>query len=103
MEPLPLEYVVDEVIRRFGLSGSGYLRLNVRDGHVVAGEYAWVQSEAKIRRDFDARCDWPGELDDEEPRCWDDLDDLEQQTLLAQQALCRHSFVGSVPAHLRAR
>ncbi len=49
LAPLPLEYVVDEVVRRFGLTGSGDLRLKVRDGFVVGGEYGWVADELILK------------------------------------------------------
>jgi hypothetical protein len=49
LAPLPLEYVVDEVVRRFDLTGNGYLRLKVRDGFVVGGEYAWLADELILR------------------------------------------------------
>jgi hypothetical protein len=49
LAPLPLEYVVDEVARRFGLTGSGYLRLKVRDGFVVGGEYGWLADELILK------------------------------------------------------
>ena len=49
LAPLPLEYVVDEVVRRFGLTGNGYLRLKVRDGFVVGGEYGWLADELILK------------------------------------------------------
>ena len=92
MAPLPNEYVVDEVVRRFGLR-NGFVRFDVRDGFVVAGEYGFrIENPETVYF-------WPEE---DEPPVWEDLDELERRERLAQLRLSRRPFTGPVPKHLRS-
>jgi len=94
LDRLPLEYVVDELVRRFNIR-LGYLRLNIRDGYVVGGEYGW--------RDESVHLDWPApgffpEAEDEEG---EELDEIERRFLALQHRMVRRRFSGKLPVHLR--
>ncbi len=128
LAPLPLEYVVDEVVRRFGLTGSGYLRLKVRDGFVVGGEYGWLADELILKSpgdELEEPDDGPVEVV-ELPKArslyapgqagqrlsftraghkgpFKTVVTLEDRSLFALNFRQRRSFTGSVPPELRSR
>jgi hypothetical protein len=89
LDRLPLEYVADELVRRFNIR-LGYVRLNVRDGHVVGGEYGW--------RDESIHLDLPeGELRPDGR----EFDELERRARALEQRMVRRRFSGKLPPHVR--
>jgi hypothetical protein len=99
LERLPFEYVVDYVVRQYGLQqGKGYLRLSVRDGSVVAGEYGWSVEEIVF-----------GETDDETsaeernpPSTRRVIKVRRGKKIFALDFRPRRGFTGSLPPHLRS-
>jgi hypothetical protein len=51
LDQLPLEYVVDEVVRRVAGTGTGHLTLDYRDGFVIGRSIVHSEpSKADLRR-----------------------------------------------------
>jgi hypothetical protein len=91
LDQLPLEYVVDELVRRFGIIENGYVRLNVRDGFVVGGEYGWPNDDPL---GFNTAA-----LGEDPP---DQVDQGERHKRKVMHGLHRRPFEGPVPTHLRS-
>ena len=89
LDRLPLGYVVDEIARRFNIR-LGYVRLNIRDGHVVGGEYGW--------RDETVHLDWPPP-DMAEEEGWEG-DELARRGRALQHRMIRRRFSGKLPPHI---
>jgi hypothetical protein len=101
LDRLPFEYVVDYVVRHYGITqGKGYLRLNVRDGSVVAAEYGWSVEEIVFEETDEVES---SAAERDLPSSRRVIKVRRGKKIFALDFRPRRSFTGSLPPHLRSR